>query len=372
MNAIRVLRLYHSGVVGEYRERDRLLRSAHGYDLHLVVPPAWEEGGLDVQATDDRAVPTHIVPTRGRRHPILFWYALVPLLRIIRKVRPHIIDIHEEPYSLATAGVLLAARAAAPQARVCIYTAQNILKHYPPPFRQFEQRALKRAAAAYPCSSEAGEVLRAKGFSSSLYVLPLGVALRPPAGPRRRDTLYVGFLGRFESYKGGDIALRAFAEASAGLDSRLEMVGSGSLRAGLEERARELGVASRVTFTGAVSQDEALARVGGYDIVIVPSLTTAAWKEQFGRVPAQAMAAGVAVLASDSGSLPELLNGCGEFAREGDVADFARKLRRLMLDPTARGSLGALGRQRAERALSWDRVAEGHAAMYRDVLSGHP
>lgn len=378
MTGVRVLRVYHSGVVREYQERERLLRDRHGYDVHLVCPPAWPEGGSLVRAAPDAEIPLHVVPVRGRlHHPIVFWYARSGLRRVLRELRPQIVDLHEEPYSLAVAGALRAIGLEAPEARICVYTAQNILKRYPPPFRQLERRAYAAAAAAYPCSSEAGEVLRAKGFTGELHVLPLGVSLVEP-GPGASEPqssaaepdgrVGVGFLGRLVPEKGAEVAVRAFARAADGLDASLELVGSGPQEGELRALAGQLGLGSRVVFTGAVSQEDALERIRRYDALVVPSLTQTNWKEQFGRVAAQALAAGTPVVASDSGSLPEVLGGCGELAREGDVDDLAGKLGNLLRDPARRAELAARGRRRAAEELSWERVADGCDRMYRQVL----
>src|SRR5207253_9392469 len=141
-----VLRLFHSAVVPEYRERERLLRERHGWDVHVACPPSWPEGGSVVHAEPCDDVPLHVLPVHGRTHPILFWYAGGALRRLIRELRPALVDVHEEPYSLAAAGAL---RAAGPLP-VCVYTAQNIAKRYPLPFRLSERRVPRRAAAAYP------------------------------------------------------------------------------------------------------------------------------------------------------------------------------------------------------------------------------
>lgn len=170
--------------------------------------------------------------------------------------------------------------------------------------------------------------------------------------------------------KGAGVAVRAFAAGADGLDAELELLGAGPQEAELRELCGQLGVAERVSFPGAVSQAEALERISSYDALLVPSLTTAGWKEQFGRVAAQALAAGTAVVASDSGSLPEVLGGCGELAREGDPEDFAAKLAALLRDPARRAQLGERGRRRAAEELSWERVADGFDRMYREVLAG--
>lgn len=361
----RVLRVFHSAVVDDFRARERLLRERHGYDVHLVVPPAWNEGGRLVAATADPAVPVHVVPIRGPRHPGLFWYAAGPLRRALREVRPALVDIHEEPYSLATASVL---RLLPPGVPVCVYTAQNIHKRYPLPFRLLERRALARAAAAYPCSTEAGDVLRAKRFAGGLHVLPLGVPLDDRPRPAPNGRCRVGFVGRLVPQKGAAHALEAFARTAGETDAVFEMIGSGPEEQRLRALADGHGLNGRVRFAGAVPQEEALERIRALDVLVVPSVATRRWKEQFGRVAAQAMAAGTAVLAFDSGSLPEVLDGCGVLAREGDVDDLAGKLGALLRDPARRRDLGARGRDRAEREFSWERVADGFDRMYREAL----
>lgn len=372
MTRPRLVRISNSAVVPEYRRREQLLRVRHGYDVHIVSPPAFQEGGVFVTASPDPVVPVHIVNIRGRpSNPNLFWYSCSQLRGVLSKLRPDIVDVQAEPYSLAASAALFTVRSEAPNARVCIYAAQNILKRYPPPFRQLERRVLDLADAAYPCSSEAAGVLRAKGFSGAVHVLPLGVTVLPDNVPRTPSAhLRIGFLGRLEPYKGGELAIRAFAQAAQGIEASLEIVGGGSQRAKLEACALELDLQRQVVFRGAVPQAEALSLLAGYDVVLVPSVTTPRWKEQFGRVPAQALAAGIPVIASDSGSLPEVLGGCGELVPEGDVVAFARALRGLMLDPERRAELGALGRQRAATSFSWEALAEGCHQMYQQMLEG--
>ena len=57
--------------------------------------------------TDDESL-LRVVHIRGRRQANLFWYHSSELRRVIRALRPDIIDLHEEPFSLAAAGVLWA------------------------------------------------------------------------------------------------------------------------------------------------------------------------------------------------------------------------------------------------------------------------
>ena len=190
---LRVLRISHSAVVTAWRQRERLLRRA-GVDLTLVTAVRWEEGGALVPFTpagDDFAV---AAPTLGR-HPNLFVFDPRPLWRLLGDGRWDVIDLHEEPFGLAVAEVLVLRSLRARGTPYLVSSAQNIDKRYPLPFRWLERWSLRSAAGAYTCNTEAGEILRRKGLTGALELLPLGVdvgrfhpADRPPptARPRRR------------------------------------------------------------------------------------------------------------------------------------------------------------------------------------------
>jgi glycosyltransferase involved in cell wall biosynthesis len=321
-----------------------------------------------VHATADPDVPIHVVEVHGRQRPNLFRFCEFALRRIMRNVRPEIIDLHEEPFSAAAGGVLRAMRLEAPSSKLCVYTAQNLNRRYPPPFSMIERRILATAGAAYPCSSEAGDRLIARGFRGAIHVLPLGVTIperiRDRAGPAR-----VGFVGRLEPYNGGLLAVRAFIEAAAKSDATLQVIGTGSQEDALRQEALAAGLQDRISFIGALSQAETLNRMDTIDVVLVPSMTTRTWKEQFGRVPVQAMAHGAVVIASDSGSLREVVGDCGVLVVEGDQVGFATELKRLLQEPRRLAELRERGRALALRRFSWEAVSDGVDAMYRALLS---
>jgi glycosyltransferase involved in cell wall biosynthesis len=368
LTGIRILRIYHSAVVDEYRHRERALRQRHGHDVHVVCPPAWREGSQLVRPGTDAEVPVHIVPVRGPAHPNLFWYRGRELGAVIRHLRPEIVDLQEEPFGLAVARALPLVQREAPNAKLCLYTAQNLPKRYPPPFSVYERRALAAAGAAYPCSTEAGQRLRARGFRGSVHVIPLGVTI-PPAIRTPSGRVRVGFVGRLDPPKGAVIAVRAFVLAAAGRGASLAVIGSGHELEALRAEVSEAAISDQVEFTGAVSQDEALQRIAGLDVVMIPSLTTRHWKEQFGRVAVQAMAHGASVIASDSGALREVVADAGVLVPEGDVDGFARELGRLLDEPHRRAELSARGRIRAIEHFSWDVVADKGDRLYRELLA---
>jgi glycosyltransferase involved in cell wall biosynthesis len=365
---VKALRIYHSGVVGAWRRRDAELRRL-GADLTLISSVAWDEGGQVVTlAADDQPFVVG-APTWGH-HPFLFVYDPRPIWRALRAGPVDLLDIHEEPASLAVAEVLLLARLAGRgRPAVCLYCAQNIEKRYPPPFRWLERAALRRATAVHTCNEEAGRILRRKGFSGILRNLGLGVdverfAPEAAAAPALHGALRVGYVGRLEAHKGVGVLLEAVARLP---EIELTVVGEGPEREALNRQIATLGLADRVTVQGFAAHDRLPDLYRTFDVLVVPSLETGSWIEQFGRVAVEAMAVGVAVVASESGSLPEVLAGSGVLVRPGDVDALADVLARLRDDPAARARLVAAGRRRAGH-FSWPALAERHLALYQEMI----
>ncbi|MDX6726085.1 MAG: phosphatidyl-myo-inositol dimannoside synthase [Baekduia sp.] len=152
--------------------------------------------------------------------------------------------------------------------------------------------------------------------------------------------------GRLVWEKGHHDALRAIALLHRGIVTppggavarpRLQIVGAGPEEVRLRAYAQELGVADAVTF-GSVPYDDmpgvlhrasALllgsqsSALGGRHPLDVPR---AFWEEQFGFVFVEAMAAGLDIVATTNGAIPEVLDGQGTLVAAGDYIGMARAL----------------------------------------------
>ncbi len=359
---LRVLRISKSGVVTAWRERERQLRRL-GAELTLVAAARWEEGGspVDLVAGADRFVVG--VKTLGR-HPNLFVYDPRPLWRLLGSGPWDLVDLHEEPFGLAVAEVLALRWLRARRVPFVVSSAQNIDKRYPPPFRWFERWSLRRAAGAYTCNTEAGRILRRKGLTGELVLLPLGVDVdrfHPAERPAPCHTLRVGFVGRLIRHKGVDVLL-----AAAALDPRLvvEVFGTGPELAGLEAEAARLGAGDRVTFHGYVDESGIPDVYHRFDVLAVPSVPMPGWIEQFGRVVVEAQAAGVPVVASASGALPDVVGDDGLLVAPGDPGSLQGALSRFLDEPGLFERLRQQGLESCAR-YSWASVARAQMDFYR-------
>ena len=106
------------------------------------------------------------------------WYLLnydrtVPDL--LREIKPDLIDIWEEPWSLTAAQMVYWTRKLFPHAKIITETEQNIYKKLPPPFQQFQDYSLKHTDFMVARNEEALQVLRRKGYSGEARVIPNAV-----------------------------------------------------------------------------------------------------------------------------------------------------------------------------------------------------
>jgi glycosyltransferase involved in cell wall biosynthesis len=145
----------------------------------------------------------------------------------------------------------------------------------------------------------------------------------------------------------------------------LVVAGGGALLASLRARAEQLRLAGRVVFTGYVPEADKVAHYGLADVFLFPSAM-----EGFGLAVGEAMACGLPVVASDRGSIPELLvDGEGGFLCAPTAAEpFARRLLALLGDAPLRAKLGRANEDRIRRLFTWERCARETARVYEDTL----
>ncbi|MFB9731734.1 glycosyltransferase [Ornithinimicrobium kibberense] len=363
---MRVLRLFHSGVMTAWRARERELRRL-GHDVRLLSARRWDEGGAVVTLRPDpREKDVDVVPvaTVGR-HPALFAYDPRPIWLALGE-RWDVLDLHEEPFAVSTFMTLVMRRLRRNRAPYALYSAQNIDKRYPIPFRWWERWALRHARAVIVCNTEAGEICRRKGFPGVPDIIPLGVDVdrfspadrQPPAADA---PVQVGYVGRLAPHKGVDVLFDAVA---AHPELELTVVGAGPQEDELRQRGDEPGLRKRVHFAGTATQEELPGLLQQMDVLAVPSLTTPGWVEQFGRVVVEAMAAGVPVVSSDSGALPDVVGEAGLVVPEGDPAALGEALLRVGREPGLWERLRQAGLERAHEC-SWEQVAQRYDEVYR-------
>ncbi|HSP72519.1 MAG TPA: glycosyltransferase family 4 protein, partial [Gaiellaceae bacterium] len=176
------------------------------------------------------------------------------------------------------------------------------------PLARIERAAIGRAAAVLVLSEYTRSLLLADHPRAEPRVLRVsgGVDTQrfsPSTAEGRNETPLLLTVRRLEPRMGIENLLVAVAGLRRRRPVELAIVGGGSLRAELELRAAELGIASSVRFLGTVGEDELLAWYRRADLFVLPTVAY----EGFGMVTAEALACGTPVVGTPVGATPELL-----------------------------------------------------------------
>jgi len=188
----------------------------------------------------------------------------------------------------------------------------------------------------------------------------------------RRATNQLLFVGRLVEKKGCTYLLDAMPEILRRYpDTRLSIVGSGSMEYELKQQADRLGIAEAVTFHGAVHNSELPVIYRRATVFMAPSIVTPQGdQEGFGLVLAEAMACGCPVLATDLPALRDVvIDGItGLVCRQKDSSDLVAKVCFLLDHPDLCEKLGRAGRQHVQEHFDWTVVSRRYATVYRQML----
>ncbi|HEY6361226.1 MAG TPA: glycosyltransferase family 4 protein [Vicinamibacterales bacterium] len=215
---------------------------------------------------------------------------------------------------------------------------------------ELDRRMLSECRSVFANSrNTANRLAKFNGVCAQALYHPPPLAERLHAG-RYQD--YVLVVGRIETVKRPDLAIRAMAHAPR--PTRLVVVGDGSYRAQAERMAADAGVADRVTFAGPASGDELVTLYAGALAVMY-----APFDEDYGYVTLEAFLSEKPVItAHDSGGTLEfVIDGENGFVCPPEPEALGHAVARLAADPQLAARLGRAGLVRA-RTVTWDGVVE--------------
>ena len=178
------------------------------------------------------------------------------------------------------------------------------------------------------------------------------------------EELVVGSVGRLEKIKGYDLLIDAVAQVRADFPStRLVLVGDGPERTRLQQQAAEQCTHDGVVFAG--TQKEPGGFLASFDVFVLPSLF-----EGLGLSIVEAMIAGLPVVGSTAGGIPEVVShgGSGLLFEAGNCSDLARCLHQLIRAPELRRRLAAAGKAKVEKEFAIERYVERLYGEYAEML----
>lgn len=299
------------------------------YDVHVASLEILPEGSLTAEF-EAAGITVHTLAKAGEP----FGMGPLRLRARIAALKPDIVHTH-----LAAAGIVgrLAARSCGvPHVVSTLHNVSDWTERRAHPLRALDRATLRLADRICAVSDAVGTAVAnvAPHLSARTLTVRNGVSLedfRVSGDERENARARMGFapadfviatVARLEPYKGIETLLRAAAAAADKAPMlQLLIVGDGSDRPRLECLAESLGIAAWTTFTG--TRDDVPRMLASADIFAMPSHS-----EGLGVAAIEALAAGLPVLASRVGGLPEIIEDtvCGRLLRDNEVEDWVDAL----------------------------------------------
>jgi glycosyltransferase involved in cell wall biosynthesis len=300
---------------------------------------------------------------------------MAAIWRLCRRTRYDVIHVHW-PLPLALFG--WAAQRARPAPLVTTFYGVELrwVKGALPFLKGFLAWAARRSDRVIAISNYTAGELRELA-EVPIEVIPYTTSLpdvTPVPGSAAQDgTGPVLFVGRLVERKGVAHLIEAIARLGpAEGGPRLEIVGDGPERPGLEALARQLDVANRVVFRGKVSPEELQASYARAAVCVLPSVLDARGDtEGLGVVLLEAMNHGTPVIASRIGGIPDIVEDgvSGLLVPPGDADALAAALRQVRDDPALARRLGEGGRRRLREQFSWPAIVQRWLDVYTGLVT---
>jgi glycosyltransferase involved in cell wall biosynthesis len=377
---MKVAVLGHTFVQEENRARWERFGEIYGdSSVTLLVPRHWEENryGASTEFQVERYTSDNfeIIPL-ARFHPGRDLYLSYDIS--LRRLKPDILHIIEDPFDWKTSQALLYKRLWSPEAVVVGCTASNIDYQHEHFRHELKERLyFRNIDAMCAVSQETERILRLHGFGKPVLVQHENGADErlwfPGNGSEVRagwqaQGIVVGFVGALLPEKGAvDLA-----KALVGLDTDWTwiIIGDGEVRVDIASILSGAGALKQARFLGYLPRGQIPALMRALDVLVLPSRTTTTWKEQFGLVLAEAMLSGVTTVGSDSGAIPDVIGDAGIVFPEGDVEALTACLQRLIDNPVLRRELAERGRRRALENYSVTALARQSFEFFSELLAG--
>lgn len=294
------------------------------------------------------------------------------LSRLVRKWRPAIVHAHD-PHAVAMASLGLSFGAPVPRPRVV--ASRRVDFHLQGnAFSQWKYRQVDGFIAA---SGAIRDVLVHDGIPASRIVVVHDgidvekIAHRPAADLRAEYWLPHGVpvmvnVGALVPHKGQRFLIDAMPLVLREVpDARLVIFGEGELRAVLERQVKHLALEKHVLLPG--FREDVLSLMKSADLFVMSSVT-----EGLGSAVLDAMAMGLAVVATRAGGLPEAVvpGETGELVEPGEAKPLAAAMVKLLTDAARRREYGEAGRQRVARQFGVEHLVDGTLSAYKWMIGG--
>ena len=295
--------------------------------------------------------------------------------RILREFQPDVVHVHLNALLYAAPPSLLRGVPA------IVYTAHNYPELLVPrSLRSFYRACFHRGITPVSIARSLTLPLKMEFKVDQIPLIPNGIPVdqfryprvsrlswRRRAGLPDHDFLFLS-AARLSPQKNHELLLRAFAaDPRTRMHARLLLAGDGELRGSLEQLAKELDIEARVHFLG--NRMDVADMMGACDAFVLSSS-----QEGNPLCVMEAMAAGLPVISTAVGGVPELIwpGIHGLLTEPGSVDGFSHAMSQMMGDAEFRQECALRCADRAARKFDVQRMTDGYEALYCHLLTAGP
>ena len=188
----------------------------------------------------------------------------------------------------------------------------------------------------------------------------------PSGEAKNTETNQILAVGRLAARKGYGSLLRAFAQVNQkNPETKLLIVGRGSLKKRLVKQAKRLGISSSVRIDSGMPFDKLAEEFRNADLVVYPS-----YYEGQGLIPLEAMASGTPVATVNHGPLPEMVDdSVGALFTMADTDSMSSAILSLLDNPEGLVTRGTTGRERVLKNFTFGQNAEDFSQIYAQLAN---
>lgn len=385
---MKVLVISHTYISTINRDKWKVLAQRHP-DITLIVlfPTQWPSCLFTHDVATEKLADQNMhncsflaLPVRNAGNEVRYFYKTRQLFELLKTYKPDLIHIEQGATALSFAQAIVLTKLLRLKTKFAFFTWINW--HIKPTlghriFWRFIQKFnLHNSIGAFAGNKEAEKILQEIGFKKTIKVLPqLGVDLNvfyPAQTQKEKTNFLVGFVGRLVEEKGIFLLLEAFAQCAANNPSwNLIFAGKGPAQQLLVQEIKKHGLESRVSIIDSVPHHEVADLIRTFDILVLPSFDTPQWKEQFGHVLIEAMASRVALLGSNAGEIPNVIDNAGLIFEQNNLVDLTNKLTQLMQNSAKRASLALAGYQHVQQHYTHQAIADATYNFWKSFFNSN-
>lgn len=311
---------------------------------------------------------------KGLFYPFSIPFGLLNLRKIILKINPNIVHVQGTFFLYSLASLLVGNKYSTlltvhgltkEELKFDGWKTRTIKKYINKPLEKY---SICNYDSIIVCS-EAMRTLVSQMTASNIYIIPNGIDLQCPN--YTEEQMYslarpnIFFIGMLKKVKGIDVLIRAIPIIKQSIpEICLYIAGTGPFETELKNLTKELCIEENVIFLGFIDENKKYLYLKSADICVFPS-----FYEPFGIVLLEAMHCGKAIIASNVGGIPSILEDgrTGLLFDPGNINDLAEKIIILLKDKDLRMNLGNAGYRKVTE-FTWDKVAERTVDIYKEII----